>query len=120
MTVKVTVELPEEVVARARVVAERTRRRFEDVLADWIDQAGTEPVVELLPDDELLAVCDAELTPACQDELSDLLERNREGELMSDQRSRLDELMRAYRRGLARKARALKAAVARGLKPQLQ
>jgi hypothetical protein len=116
---RVTVELPEELAQRARAVAAQTRRRFEDVLVEWIDRAGSEPAVELLPDDEVLALCDAQMEVAQQQELSDFLARNREGLLQEAERERLDELMRIYRRGLVRKAQALKTAVARGLRPRL-
>src|SRR4051794_29219207 len=105
---KVTLELPDEVARRARAVADQTQRRFEDVLVEWIDRAGAEPPVESLPDDQLLALCDDFLDADRQDELSDLLARNREGDLPGPQRDRLEELMRAYRRGLVRKAQALK------------
>lgn len=54
-----------------------------------------------------------------QDELTELLARNREGELAPADRPRLDELLAAYRRGLVVKGRALKEAVARGLTPRL-
>jgi len=119
MSVKVTVELPEELAQRARTVAAQTRRRLEDVLVEWIDRAGTEPEVELLPDDQLLALCDGQLDDSAQSELSALLARNREGELAGTEAGRLEELMRLYRRGLVRKARAWKTAVARGLRPRL-
>lgn len=115
---RVTVELPDELARRARAVAAQTRRRLEDVLVDWLDRAGAEPAVESLPDEQVLALCDAQLAPEEQDELSDLLARHREGRLPDTERARLDELMRLYRRGLIRKAQALQTAVARGLKPQ--
>ena len=119
MTERVTLEVPEELAQRARAVAAQTRRRFEEVLVDWIDRAGAEPTIESLADAELLALCDQQLDSRQQEELSDLLAGNREGLLQEAQRDRLDELMRIYRRGLVRKARALDAAVARGLKPRL-
>jgi hypothetical protein len=119
MSEKVTVELPEELAQRARAVAAQTHRRFEDVLVEWIDRAGTEPPVESLADDDVLALCQRQLDAGQQEELSELLERNREGVLRDPERDRLDELMRIYRRGLVRKAQALRTAVARGLKPRL-
>ncbi len=119
MTVRVTVELPEELANRARVVARQTQRPIEDVLVEWLDRAGGETPVELLPDDELLALCDGQMEAGRQEELSHLLAQNREGELPPGQGPRLDELMGEYRRGLVRKARALKAAVDRGLRPRL-
>ena len=60
MAEKVTLELPEDLAHQARMVAARTQRSFDEVLVDWIPQAGSEPVLELLPDEELLAVCDSQ------------------------------------------------------------
>jgi len=47
------------------------------------------------------------------------LVRNREGQLDNEETNQLDELMQVYRGGLVRKARALKVAVERGLRPAL-
>jgi hypothetical protein len=44
---------------------------------------------------------------------------NREGQLDDQEANQLDELMQVYRSGLVRKARALKVAVERGLRPAL-
>ena len=41
------------------------------------------------------------------------------GQQQEDERARLDALMRSYRRGMVRKAQALKVAVERGLQPPL-
>jgi hypothetical protein len=119
MSEKVTVELPEELAQRVRAVAAQTHRRFEEVLVEWLDRAGTEPAVESLSNEEVLALCQRQLDAGQQEELSELLARNREGVLQEAERDRLDELMRLYRRGLVRKAQALRTAVARGLKPRL-
>ena len=54
-----------------------------------------------------------------QAELANLLAHNREGTLNESGYQRLDELMQTYRRGMARKAHALKIAVERGLQPPL-
>jgi ribosomal protein S9 len=48
-----------------------------------------------------------------------LLATQREGALTADERGQLDTLMEIYRRGMVRKAQALKVAVARGLQPPL-
>jgi hypothetical protein len=119
MSITVTIELPEELAQRARAVAAKTRRSFEDVLVEWIDRAGGEPPVESLPDEDVLALCDSQMEAGQQEELSELLSCNREGVLGDKERERLDELMRVYRRGLVRKAQALKTAVERGLRPRL-
>ena len=119
MTEKITIELPEDVAQQVRTVAAQTHRSFDEVLVEWIRRAGAEPVLELLPDDELLTVCDRQPDLAQQEELSELLERNRESNLLDGDKGRLDELMRSYRTGLVRKAQALKVAVTRGLRPRL-
>lgn len=51
----VTLELPKHVVRSARAVAERTHRRVEEVLVDWIDQAAAEVPVDCLSDEEIPA-----------------------------------------------------------------
>jgi len=61
MTEKVTVELPEDLARRAHAVAVQTRRPVEAVLVEWINRAAADPPVESLSDEELLALCDAEL-----------------------------------------------------------
>jgi hypothetical protein len=119
MSEMVTVELPDEIARRVRAVAAHSNRRFEEVLVDWIDRATVEPTLELLPDDQLLSLCDSQLDTERQEELSELLTRNREGQLQEAERSKLDELMLEYRRGLLRKAQALRIAVGRGLRSRL-
>ena len=119
MSEVVTLELPDSLVRNARVVAERSNRRVEDVLVEWIDRSASEVPVETLPDDQVLLLCDLELQEADQQALSDRLARQREGILGEAERPTLDALMATYRRGLLRKAQALKVAVERGLRRQL-
>lgn len=115
----VTLELPEHLVRSARAVAATTHRRVEDVLVDWIDRAAAEVPVEVLSDEELLALCDMQMAHEDQEELNRLLGHNREGQLADTDRTRLDALMQMSRRGLVRKAQAWKVAVARGLRAGL-
>jgi hypothetical protein len=115
----VTLALPDVVAERARSVAAWTNRRVEDVLIEWLDRAAAEPPVESLPDEQVLALRDLQMSDAQQDELRDLLARQREGQLGSAERQHLDVLMGAYRHGMVRKARALQVAVERGLQPPL-
>lgn len=117
MSEYVTLELPENVARSVKEVARRTHRRVEDVLVDWLDKAATELPVESLSNEEILALCDLQLEAEQQEELSSLLQQNREGILAGEAENRLDELMRLYRRGLVRKAQAWQIAVTRGLKP---
>ena len=96
-----------------------SNRRLEDAVVEWIGRVVADPPVESLPDVKLLALCDATLDAARQEELSALLADLREGMLATTQRARLEELVAGYRRGLVLKARALTEAVGRGLRPRL-
>jgi hypothetical protein len=119
MTETVTIRVSERVARSATYLAARTDRRVEDILAEWLDQAAVEPPVTSLSDEQVLALCDLQMGLSEQAELGRLLAKNREGVLDDRGRAHLDELMRAYRRGLVRKAQALKVAVQRGLRPPL-
>jgi hypothetical protein len=117
MSERLTVELSDELAQRARNLASATNRTLEDAVVEWIGRAVAEPTVESLADDELLSLCDLMMDNAEQDELSDLLDRSKDGPLSTSDRSRLDTLTATYRRGLVLKARAWKEAVVRGLRP---
>jgi hypothetical protein len=119
MSELLTVEIPNDLAQRARALAAATNRRLEDAVVDWIGEAVAEPDVGSLSDESLQALCEATIEAGQQEELSDLLARHREGELTEADRARLDGLMAVYRSGLVRKARALKEAAARGLRPRL-
>ena len=119
MSETITLDLPEPLVESARAIAIQTHRRIEDVLIEWLDRAATEIPVELLPDEQVLALRDFEMEHGQQASLSDLLARQREDTLTADERRQLDALLGTYRRGMVRKAQALKVAVDRGLQPPL-
>jgi len=90
------------------------------VLSDWLDYAASELPVDMLPDEEVLALTELQLTPEQQATLNALLIKNREDMLEVEERRRLDEMMRIYEHGLLRKAQALRVAVQRGLRQPLQ
>lgn len=119
MSRTVTLEISDAAVRQAQRLASRSDRRVEEVLAEWIDHLAADPPVETLPNEEILALCRSELGERQQDELSDLLARQREQALTDGDQLRLDELMGVYRRGLVRKAQALQVAVRRQLIPRL-
>ena len=119
MSETVTLELPDALVQSARAIALQTQRRVEDVLIAWIDQAAADVPIEALPDDQVLALRDLQMSDTEQGELSELLARQREGTLTNVERERFALLMTRYRRGMVRKARALKVAVERGLQTAL-
>jgi hypothetical protein len=115
----VTLELSDTLAQQAKQIASLTHRRLEDVLVEWIDRAITDLPIESLPDDQILTLCDLQLEPQQQEQLSDLLAQNQEGQLSHTETEQLDQLMKIYRQGLVRKARALKVAVEKGLRPPL-
>ena len=117
MTQSMTLEIATAVVDRARAVAERTGRRCEDVLADWLERDG--PPTAELSDAEVLILCDSQMPANEQEQLSDLLWRQREEQLEAKDRPRLEQLLDVYRHRLLRKAEALRVAVSRGLRPPL-
>ena len=115
----VTLDLPPNLAQRAAAVAQQTHRQVEDVLLEWLGRAASDVPIESLPDDQVLALCDLEMSQSEQRELSTLLGRQREGTLDDSARHRLEELMMIYRHGMVEKARALKVSVERGLRPSL-
>ncbi len=116
MSAIITLELPENVAQYARTVAELSHKRVEDLLVELLDQA-VHDAIDNLPDEQILALANLQMSAHDQAELSDLLAKQRESELTDP--LRLDELMGIYRRGLIQKARAAKIAVERGLIPSL-
>lgn len=115
----VTLESPDQVANSAKRIASFTQRRLEEVLVDWLDHSAADLPVDLLPDHEVLAIAEMQMPARQQEELSELLARNREGQLSRQDHARLDELMQVYRQGFVRKAQALKVAVERGLMASL-
>lgn len=116
MAETVVLKLPEPVAQSAREVADRTQQSVEEVLVEWLGKAAAELPVASLSDAQVLALCNIEMEPEQQTELSQLLAKYREGTITPSERERLDALMQLYRRGLVRKAEAWKVAVTRGLK----
>ena len=119
MSETVTLEGPDELARRARAMAAATHRRFEDLVLDGLRRAVQDPPVETLPNEDLLSLCDPRLDAIDQEAMSVLLAGNREGTLSPSEKETLDTLMDTYRHGLVLKARVLKEAVGRGLRPPL-
>lgn len=119
MAETVILQLPDSLAQQAKEIATLTHRQLEDVLLEWLGYAVAELPIESLPDEQVLTLCDLMMDTEQQEALSKLLEQNREGQLTEAEVSQLDALMQVYRRGLVRKAKALKVAVGRGLRPVL-
>lgn len=115
----ITLQIPEELAESAEKVAQDTKRRLEEVLLEWLEHASSDLAIDNLSDKQILALCDSQMSSVQQDELSDLLAQQRESTLDGSGKARLDTLMTVYRRGMVRKAQALKIAVERGLRPPI-
>ena len=115
----VTLDLPSDLARHVEAVAVQSNRRVEDVLLEWLGRAATDVPVELLPDEQVLALRDQQMGEDQQRALGALLARQREGSLDDTERHQLNDLMDVYRRGMVRKAQALKVAVDRGLQQPL-
>ncbi len=117
MSESLTLELPADVAERARAIAAATNKRVEDVVVEWIGRGAADTSVELLPDTAVMELSRSQLPDDEQSNLSDLL--SRQTELSAIDKTRLDDLLAKYRRGLVLKARATTEAVSRGLIPRL-
>ena len=128
MSTRVTITLPDDIYRRAETLAQVTSREVADVLAETLalslpavdPQAAPSMTLANLSDQELLAVTELEL-PAKQDRrFSELLDRQQSARLQSAERAELLAFMQIYQQGLLLKARALREAVRRGLRPPLE
>lgn len=119
MAESVTLEIPESIAQQARQLANQTQQRFEDILLEWLTHSFTELPIETLPDSQVLALCELQLDEPQQHNLSILLERQSEGQITSTETQELDFLMKLYRSGMVRKAKAMQIAVERGIYPPL-
>lgn len=127
MSTQVTVTLPEEVLRRAQVLADRSGRPLPEILAETIE-LSLQPLGPLSEsegrpakwsDEEVLAAAEEELLPEDDRRLSELLERQQAGVLTNAEHSALVALMEVYQQGLLRKSQALREAVRRGLQEPL-
>jgi hypothetical protein len=114
-----TLQIPESIEQEAHQIARRTQRPVESIIMEWLEFARMEAPVESLSDERVLELCDQMLPVNQQAELSQLIDRNRNGDISPQEIIRLDELMDIYQRGMVRKAEAWKVAVERGLRPPL-
>lgn len=106
MMERITIEVSDSVVRSANHVAAQNQQRIEKVLSDWLDYVVDELPLDMLPDEEVLALTELQLTLEQQETLDFLLIKNREGTLDVEERRRLDEMMHIYEHGLLRKAQA--------------
>ena len=112
---RVTLHITDDILRRARSIADRSGKDVEEVLAEWLDRFVDDLPVEMLPDEDVLALCNFEMNFLQKQELRGLLFAHRARELDDIENERMDDLLRLYRRGVIRRAQALEIAEARGL-----
>mgnify|MGYP005725719753 CR=1 FL=1 len=117
---QITISVSERVLRQASRIASRRKQQVEDVLSAWLENLINELPINELPDEDILALSELQLSKKQETRLSELLTRNREGILDSSEQKELDDLMRLYEHGLLRRSQALRVAVQRGLRPPLQ
>lgn len=115
MVQSISLDIPDSIVQQAQALASQNQQRLEDILLEWLIHSFTEHPVETLPDSQVLALCNMQLDEQQGGKLDTLLDKQREDELTPADSQELQFLMKLYRRGLLRKAKALKVAVERGL-----
>lgn len=120
MSEQVTIQVSDHVIRHAAQVAANTHQHIEEILSDWLETTVAEKPVQVLSDQEVLALSELKFTLEEQERFSYLLEQNREAEITSEERIELDRMMGIYERGLLRKSQALREAVMRGLREPLQ
>jgi hypothetical protein len=128
MPEQVILNLPDRLAKQVHEVAALTQRKLEDVLLEWLDSYACangdqdsldEIAIVDLSDEQILKLCDLQMLEPEQTQMSLLLEKQRENTLQQGELEQLDGLLQVYRRGMARKAEALKVAVGRGLRARL-
>ncbi len=117
MAQTISLSIPDGILQQAQQLANQSQQGIEDILLEWLTHSFTEHPIETLPDSQVLALCNMQLDDQQQDTLNTLLSRQRENQLTSAERQELQFLMKLYRRGLVRKAKALKIAVERSIRP---
>ncbi len=122
MSTQLTLDLPENLVARARTIALRAGQSVNDLLAESIELSlkpwgsVVEGDIHRCGDEEVLNACGLELSTEDDSRLTELLHRQQAETLLVQEQAELASLMQVYQEGLVRKAEALREAVRRGLR----
>ncbi|MCL4707813.1 hypothetical protein KJ068_21870 [bacterium] len=121
MNQQITITLSETALARANNLASVVAQPLERVLAETLEltlpDVGAEvlPHVATLPDEEVLALTQAQMVPEQDTQLSELLQKQQPGLLGDEDRIMLHGLFQTYLRLWLRQSEALAEAVKRGL-----
>jgi hypothetical protein len=119
MSELVTLNVPEQIVRVATSIANRKQRAMEEVLLDMLTTRASEPPVENLSDEEVLALSEMMMPKEQNERLGELLALQRENQIDAEGRKELAQLMWLYKQGMLQKSQALREAVERGLREPL-
>jgi hypothetical protein len=123
MTIPVTINLPDEVYQRADRFARLANRDLASIITDTFvsslppisSKIDTLQPVGQMSDPAVLELANSSMPEPQDDRLSDLLAKQREGELTLEEPQELESLMQIYNEGWLRKTAGLVEAVKRGL-----
>jgi hypothetical protein len=128
MSTEIILTLPDDVLRRAQLLAQRSRRPVGEVLTEALElsfnpmatRAVREEPMANWSDAQVLAATDAHLSESDDARLGELLDRQQACLLTPAERVETAGLMEQYQKGLLSKAQALREAVRRGLREPLQ
>src|SRR5579859_797258 len=125
----VTVIVPDYVYARARKIAEATAQPVEQVIRRQIEEAFSEPLPKLSPDEEaelaalnqlsddaLWTIAREQMSADLQSKMEDLMDRNSLGTIAEAELAELEMLVERGNRLMLRKAEASAILTRRGFK----
>jgi hypothetical protein len=123
MTIPVTINLPDEVYQRADRFARLANRDLASIITDTFVSSlppisstiDTLQPVGQMSDPAVLELANSSMPEPQDDRLSELLAKQREGELTLEEPQELESLMQIYNEGWLRKTAGLVEAVKRGL-----
>lgn len=123
MTIPVTIHLPDDLYQQAQRFARLANRDLSSIIADTflstLPPVGTHiddlPAIDSLLDAEILTLANSQMDPDDDTRMSILLGKQRENQLLEDERQELKALMQNYQEGWLRKTTALVEAIQRGL-----
>ena len=93
MSESITLELPEPLVKKVKEIAALNRQGIEEMLIEWIDRTINDIPIEALPDEQVLALCNLQMSGQQQRIFSDLQARNSEGLLNAQEAKKLNKAL---------------------------
>jgi len=116
MSKRVTLQIEDEILARALDIAGRSERELEDVLAEWLERYADDLPLEALSDEAIISLCDDDVNPMLKMEVRTLLLTEGSRELSIDENARLEDLLQRYRKMIVKRAKAIEISITRGLR----